>query len=81
MKTNKMILTILILSMMALIFSGCGGGGNPVVPPGDEATIEEEYNTMTEIGDLAVEEYLNFEDTYGEEQALQKTVDYLNQQQ
>ena len=29
---NKMILTILILSIIALVFSGCGGG-NPVTPP------------------------------------------------
>jgi len=29
---NKIILTILILSIIALVFSGCGGG-NPVTPP------------------------------------------------
>jgi len=71
MKKNKIILTVLILSMIALIFSGCGGGGNPVVPPGDETTTEEEYNIVTEIGGSAFEEYLNFKDTYGEEVALQ----------
>ena len=82
MKSNKIILAVLILSMIALIFSGCGGGGgNPVVPPGDEVTLEEEYNTITQIGGSAAEEFLNFESTYGEEQALQKTVDYLNQQE
>jgi len=81
MKKNKIILTVLILSMIALIFSGCGGGGNPVVPPGDETTTEEEYNIVTEIGGSAFEEYLNFKDTYGEEVALQKTTDYLNQQE
>jgi len=32
MKRNKIILTVLILSMIALIFSGCGGG-NTVLPP------------------------------------------------
>ena len=83
MKIYKIILTILILSMIALIFSGCGGsgGGNPVVPPVDETTTEEDYNTVTEIGGSAFEEYLNFKDTYGEEVALQKTIDYLNQQE
>jgi len=37
---NKIILAILILSMIALIFSGCGGG-NPVTPPteSEEETI------------------------------------------
>ena len=49
--------------------------------PGDEATLEEEYNNITQVGSSAAEEFLNFEDTYGEEQALQKTVDYLNQQE
>jgi len=78
MKSNKIILIVLILNMVALIFTGCGG--NPVVPPGDEPTIEEEYNTTTEIGNQASQEYLNLEDTYGKEQALQMTVDYLEQQ-
>lgn len=83
MKKNKIILIILILSIITLIFSGCGGsgGGNPIVPPIDETTTEEEYNTVIDIGDLTFEEYLNFKDTYGEEVALQKTVDYLNQQE
>ena len=35
MKTNKIALTVLLLSMIALIFSGCGGG-NPIIPPVDE---------------------------------------------
>jgi len=81
MKSNKIILAVLILSMIVLIFSGCGGGGNPVVPPGDETTTEEEYNTITQVGGSAAEEFLNFEDLYGKEQALQKTIDYLNQQE
>jgi hypothetical protein len=34
MKSNKIILNVLILSMIVLIFSGCGGG-NPVTPPID----------------------------------------------
>ena len=33
MKRNKLILAVLVLSMIALIFSGCGGGGNPIIPP------------------------------------------------
>jgi len=32
MKINKIILTILILSIITLVFSGCGGG-NPAIPP------------------------------------------------
>jgi len=32
MKINKIILTILILSIVTLVFSGCGGG-NPAIPP------------------------------------------------
>ena len=36
-----MILAVLILSMIVLIFSGCGGGGNPVTPPIEDE--EQEY--------------------------------------
>ena len=35
MKINKIILTILILSIVTLVFSGCGGGGS-VIPPFSE---------------------------------------------
>lgn len=40
MKRNKIILTVFILIMIALIFSGCGGG-NPVTPPIEDE--EQEY--------------------------------------
>jgi len=37
MKRNKVILGVLIISMIVLVFSGCGGsGGNPTVPPTPE---------------------------------------------
>jgi len=36
MKKSKVILGILILSVITLVFSGCGGGGNPVTPPNDD---------------------------------------------
>ncbi|PKP58450.1 hypothetical protein CVT91_08555, partial [Candidatus Atribacteria bacterium HGW-Atribacteria-1] len=39
MKINKIILTILILSIVTLVFSGCGGG-NPVTPPISEPELE-----------------------------------------
>ena len=38
MKINKIILAVLILNMIALIFSGCGGSGlNTILPPTDAA--------------------------------------------
>jgi len=40
MKSNKIIFAVLILSMIALVFSGCGGG-NPVIPPIEDE--EQEY--------------------------------------
>lgn len=44
MKKNKIILAVLILSVIALVFTGCGGG-NPVVPPidnGDDDNGDDE---------------------------------------
>lgn len=41
MKKSKIILGILILSVIALVFTGCGGG-NPVVPPIDNGDGDEE---------------------------------------
>ena len=35
MKKSKIMLTVLILSMIVLMFSGCGGG-NPVIPPNND---------------------------------------------
>ena len=41
MKSNKIILTVLILSMITLVFSGCSGGGNFVTPPNnDQASLD-----------------------------------------
>ena len=36
---NKIILTVLILSIIALIFSGCGGGGSVTPPIPDNGEI------------------------------------------
>ncbi|MBA7567246.1 hypothetical protein ES708_08955 [subsurface metagenome] len=44
MKGSKIILAVLILSLIALIFSGCGGGWNPVIP-----SPEPEPDTIPEI--------------------------------
>ncbi len=41
MKRNKIILGILILSIIILILSGCGGG-NPVIPPNDDQSPNDE---------------------------------------
>lgn len=38
---NKIILTILILSIVTLLFSGCGGG-NPATPPMPDNTDDSE---------------------------------------
>jgi hypothetical protein len=47
---NKIILALLILSMIALIFSGCGGGGwNPVTPPPEEEPIEPIVPETTKV--------------------------------
>ena len=40
MKRNKIILSILILSIVTLIFSGCGGSGGPTVPPTPEPSAD-----------------------------------------
>lgn len=45
MKRNKIILAVLILSMIALIFSGCGGV-NPVTPPIDEIDDDVDQGYM-----------------------------------
>lgn len=40
MKKSKMILGVLVLSIIALVFSGCSGGGNFVTPPNnDQASL------------------------------------------
>jgi len=78
-KSLKLFVLVFFIATVAF-FAGCGGGTTPPITP-DLPDLEEEYNTIDEIGGSAAEEYLNFEDTYGEEQALQNTVDYLNQQE
>ena len=55
MKINKIILTILILSTIVLLFSGCGGG-NPVTPPTDteDSEIPEPTEAVSQKIDLSV---------------------------
>ena len=55
MKINKIILTILILSIVTLVFSGCGGG-NLITPPADteDSEIPEPTETMSQKIDLSV---------------------------
>lgn len=47
MKINKIILTVLILSMITLVFTGCGGGGS-VTPPISDNTDDLEIPQPTE---------------------------------
>ena len=52
MKTKKIILTILILSMIALVFTGCDG--NPVVPPTNICdSVDKELSKIIEELDLS----------------------------
>jgi len=55
MKRNKIILIILILSIIALVFSGCGEG-NPVIPPDDtdDSDIPEPTEAVSQKIDLSV---------------------------
>jgi len=58
MKRNKIILIILILSIIALVFSGCGGG-NPVIPPidNDDDSDSEDIGLIEVIsGEIDLEE-------------------------
>jgi len=52
---NKIILIILILSIIALVFSGCGGG-NPVIPPDDtdDSDIPESTEAVSQKIDLSI---------------------------
>ena len=47
---NKMILTIIILSVIALVFSGCGGG-NPVIPPNPDEPLEPIIPETTKVAE------------------------------
>jgi hypothetical protein len=56
MKNNRIILAVLILSTIAIIFSGCGGG-NPVTPPidnDDNSDIPEPTEAISQQIDLSV---------------------------
>jgi len=56
MKSNKIILAVLILSTIAIIFSGCGGG-NPVTPPidnDDNSEIPELTEAISQNIDLSL---------------------------
>jgi Leucine-rich repeat (LRR) protein len=46
---KKIILSILILSISALMFSGCGGGGNPVTPPPPDEPLESIIPETTKL--------------------------------
>jgi len=48
MKINKIILAVLILSIIALVFSGCGGG-NPVTPPPPDDLTEPIIPETTKV--------------------------------
>ena len=59
MKINKIILTILILSIVTLVFSGCGGG-NPVIPsPPDEPTEPIVPETTKVIEEETIQEIIS----------------------
>ena len=62
---NKIVLTILILSMIALIFSGCGSG-NPVTPPSPDNT-EDSEGSESEIN---LEDFTLFKDSNPESNLL-----------
>jgi len=59
MKINKIILTILILSIVTLVFSGCGGG-NPVIPsPPDEPTEPIVPETTKVVEEETIQEIIS----------------------
>jgi len=58
-KRNKLILAVLILSMIALIFSGCGGGGNPIIPPDPEPTETIIPETTKVVEEETIEEIVS----------------------
>ena len=56
MNSNRVISIVLILSIAALLFSGCGGG-NPVTPPPiepDDSNIPEPTEVISQKIDLSV---------------------------
>lgn len=78
---SKIILTILFLSIIALVFSSCGGGGSviPTIPDDDEGEIEEIASEILETQDLG-RQYFEQLESQDDPNALQKTIDYLKTQ-
>jgi len=77
-KLFKLVILIILLVSFA-IFSGCGGG-NPIIPPSDETTTDEEFNAILDNGENAIDKFEEYCNSIGEEQAYQATVDFLEQQ-
>lgn len=84
---KKLVFIFLIVCLLVALI-GCSGG-NPVVPPSDEDTVDEEFEEDTTdeefdniiaIGDDAVDKFEEFNNSIGTEQAYQETVDFLEQQ-
>jgi len=76
---KKLIFLFLVIGLLVFLI-GCGGGGNPIVPPGDETTTDEEFNDIINIGENAIDKFEEYCNSIGEEQAYQATVDFLEQQ-
>jgi len=77
-KLFKFVMLIILLVSFA-VFSGCGGG-NPIIPPSDETTTDEEFNDIIDTGENAIDKFEEYCNSIGEELAYQATVDFLEQQ-
>ncbi|GAH83463.1 unnamed protein product, partial [marine sediment metagenome] len=75
---KKLILLFLVIGLLVILI-GCGGG-NPIIPPGDETTTDEEFNDIIDTGENAIDKLEEYCNSIGEEQAYQATVDFLEQQ-
>jgi len=75
---KKLIFLFLVIGLLVILI-GCGGG-NPVVPPGDETTTDEEFTAILDNGENAIDKFEEYCNSIGEEQAYQATVDFLEQQ-
>ena len=75
----KRVLFLFLILCLLTILIGCGGG-NPIIPPGDETTTDEEFNDIINTGKEAVDKFEEYCNSIGEEQAYQATVDFLEQQ-
>jgi len=75
---KKVIFLFLVIGMLVILI-GCGGG-NPIIPPSDEPTTDEEFNDIIDTGESAIDKFEEYCNSIGEEQAYQATVDFLEQQ-